>query len=215
MEHIHLQQCESTQSEMLKLDLKSPQQYLISTDIQTMGRGRRNNIWESNSNSLCFSLCLEPHEELTLSSAEISVYIAQYYNLKVKWPNDLLNYQGEKCGGILIQKVRDYLIVGIGLNLYPSDLQEYSIKPGFIFKKGDLTSAKEEAFKLASYIYTHRTKSIVPPWESRCIHMNKNVTITEDSNIYKGKFIGLGNFGEALLEKDQKVLKIFNGSLRF
>jgi BirA family biotin operon repressor/biotin-[acetyl-CoA-carboxylase] ligase len=215
MKHIHLEQCHSTQDSLIELNLETFERYLISTDEQNAGRGRRDNYWESNEHSLCFSMTLLPHQELTLSSAELSIIVANYYGLFVKWPNDLINSNGKKCGGILIQKVHNFLIVGIGLNLYPSKLQNYAIESGPIFETPKVFSYSEESHKLATYIHNKRLRNVHNQWENRCVHLNKKVSIVEDGSSIQGRFIGIGKFGEALIETPKETLHIYNGSLRF
>jgi BirA family biotin operon repressor/biotin-[acetyl-CoA-carboxylase] ligase len=215
MKHIHLEQCHSTQDSLLEVNLDFFERYLISTNHQTRGRGRRDNQWEANESSLCFSMTLLPHKELTLTSAELSIIIAEFYDLKVKWPNDLINKKGEKCGGILIQKVHGFLIVGIGLNLYPSEFKKYDYKPGSIFEKPSSFSHQEESHKLANYIYKSRVLNVHKRWEKRCTHLDKKVSIIESDTVVTGLFIGIGKFGEALIKTNKKTLQIYNGSLRF
>jgi len=227
MNHIHLEACESTQDYLLELEKNDMQNYLISTDHQKGGRGRRENKWISSDKSLCLSFTLNPAEVLTLTSAELSVIVVEYFkhfyeiDLFVKWPNDILNSKDEKCGGILIQKVSSKLIVGIGLNFSPYKFEHFQIKAGTIFEKEIGLNNKEESLKFYDFVSKNRKNKIEirSNWESYCSHLNKTVSITEDSNSISGEFLGLGEFGEACLrvheENQFRIHKAFNGSLRF
>lgn len=50
--------------------------------------------------------------------------IAPDIAVKIKWPNDLLSNDGAKLCGILLERIENTIVVGIGLNLvwHPQDL---------------------------------------------------------------------------------------------
>lgn len=218
MKHIHLKTCQSTQEELINLEKVTGEKYLISTDSQTSGRGRRENKWESDLNSLCFSMTLIPNDELTLTAAEIGVLIAEFFDkkLKLKWPNDILNNRLEKCGGILINKIKDELIIGIGLNINPSEFQDFDIKAGSINLTD--TSFKHETLshQIATYIHNNRLtpKQTINKWISLCAHIDIQVSITEDDKLTFGKFVGIGKYGEALISVNNETQSFYNGTLR-
>jgi len=131
-----------SQIQILQIDeVNSTQQYLtdlirsnklqtsslILTKKQLSGIGSRNNSWETNQGDLIFSLALEKNrlpEDLPLQSA--SIYFAQIMlqslkeftnsDIFVKWPNDIY-LDKKKVGGIITSLIKNYLIVGIGINL--------------------------------------------------------------------------------------------------
>lgn len=217
--HIHVSECDSTQ-DILKEQLTAHPigaQFLVSCETQLKGRGRGENSWSSLPASLCFSFNLRPHPELSYTALEVSVLIARYFeakgiNLKLKWPNDLWDATGKKCGGILIQGSGQNLMAGIGLNLHSNNPEFGSIYPSDQqFDKRRLSQ------DLADFILHHRYKevdSLREDWLKRCGHNQQNVRVTEGSESYEGKFIGLGVYGECLIETADSVHRIFNGSLR-
>jgi BirA family transcriptional regulator, biotin operon repressor / biotin---[acetyl-CoA-carboxylase] ligase len=104
---------------------------IIVAEEQTMGRGQRENKWESQSGmNLTFSFILYPEilavEEQFMISKFVSLSIADLIskyksNVRIKWPNDI--YVGrKKIGGILIENTIkgskiSSSIIGIGLNI--------------------------------------------------------------------------------------------------
>jgi BirA family biotin operon repressor/biotin-[acetyl-CoA-carboxylase] ligase len=111
----------------------------ITADEQTAGRGRRGNVWRSESGNLYASLLLTealPGAHLPelcfvvalgVRDAIASVAPALAARLKLKWPNDLL-LDGAKLAGILIEaetvRERSAVVAGIGVNCahHPSGL---------------------------------------------------------------------------------------------
>jgi BirA family biotin operon repressor/biotin-[acetyl-CoA-carboxylase] ligase len=106
---------------------------VVSTYVQTAGRGQRGNTWESQPNkNLSFSVLLRPNNIIARQQFYISeaVSIAIVNTLRryitnaevaIKWPNDI--YVGDmKICGILIENTLSgcniaQSIVGVGLNI--------------------------------------------------------------------------------------------------
>ena len=147
---IHLSEVDSTNNyaRTLLRDTMPIEGTVITTDVQTSGRGQRSNSWSSEPNlNLTCSYILRPaflaaKDQFMLSAAvALSVldlirdFIPQN-EVKIKWPNDILVGE-KKIAGILIENsVRgmrlDNGIVGIGLNVnqteFDSSLNATSIK---------------------------------------------------------------------------------------
>lgn len=108
---------------------------LIVTHSQTGGRGQFGNSWEAEAGkNLTFSLVIHPHflpteKQFYLSKiTSLAVFgaLTEYlpssqYDIKIKWPNDVL-VNGQKIAGILIENVlqQGYLqssVIGVGINV--------------------------------------------------------------------------------------------------
>jgi biotin-(acetyl-CoA carboxylase) ligase len=145
------------------------------------------------------------------------VIVAKFFeikakNLKLKWPNDLWDEHGKKCGGILVQGTQNQFLAGIGINLYADDAEFGGVfKETFIVKKDKL--ARELGEFIISNRY-HSTEDLRRDWLLRCGHLNQLVRVSEAGEIYEGVFQGLGEHGEALVCSDSKINHIFNGTLR-
>lgn len=226
MKHIHLASCDSTQTYLKELISSGVAgDYLVSCDVQENGIGQRSNTWDSYKNSLCFSFTAKENEILNLTSLEMGVLICSFFkttfntNLKLKWPNDIMNTEGEKVGGIIINKSGDQMpIVGIGLNIAGDNGEinkDYDIKAGFIFKSFNHYSKEDLSHLIFNFIHTHRLKaqSTVEKWNSYCMHLNQSVTIIDDDKV-QGTFIGIGEYGQAIIKNKINTLEFYNGSLR-
>lgn len=219
IKQIHLNQCNSTQ-DILKEQLTKEglEHLLVSCEHQVQGRGRGSNEWVDMPGSLCFSMSLHGHKVLSFTAIEISLLVAKFFATKkkylgLKWPNDLWNEAGLKCGGVLVQNTGSQMLAGIGLNLF-SDHPEF----GGIYEEPFEFDKKEWSQEIAEYILENRyqdTEKLKKDWEKRCVHFHKKVLITENGNRFEGAFYGLGEHGEALLNDVQEGIQhIYNGTLR-
>ncbi|POM26913.1 Bifunctional ligase/repressor BirA [Actinomadura rubteroloni] len=118
-----------------------PEGSVLVTEAQTAGRGRLGRVWTAPPRSgLTFSLLVRPDVPVTrLSWAPLLTGVAvaaavrrvtavgeredrfrsggdTAVDARLKWPNDVL-VGDRKLAGILVEKVGDALIVGIGLNV--------------------------------------------------------------------------------------------------
>jgi biotin-[acetyl-CoA-carboxylase] ligase BirA-like protein len=219
IKHVHVIECDSTQ-DLVKEQLNNHPGFdhiLVSCENQISGRGRGENKWTAMPGTLCLSLSIKPHVEMSYTALEISVLVAKFFenkgkHLKLKWPNDLWDESLKKCGGILVQGNQQGLIAGIGLNLFSAS-SEFGAVYGSAFEM----DKKEWSLELASFIVKNRflsTENLRRDWLARCGHLNQMVKVTEGSDIYEGIFQGIGEHGEALVCSDAQTNRIFNGSLR-
>ena len=225
MNHIHLNSIPSTQDYLMD-NFENPKEgILVSTNLQTQGKGQYERAWKQFEGSLAFSFTLAPNPVITLSSLEIPVLIRNYlkekFNIetKFKWPNDLMNTTGEKIGGILINRQGNHdLVIGVGINLWPIEHQtDFLYKAGSLFKTRDEFDPKTLALEIYHYILNNRLGSsqIIKAWNESCIYLNQKVEIKENNISHHGVFQGLGDNGQALLFDGQKQLEIYTGSLFF
>ena len=121
---------------------------LVSTDIQTKGKGQRGNKWISKKGNLFISIFFKIDSNLSLKKiTTINLSILKKIissqitgKIYIKLPNDILIYK-KKVSGILQEIMyknnNKYLIAGIGINIisspniinYPTTyLNKYRIK---------------------------------------------------------------------------------------
>ena len=219
MKHYHFDECDSTQDVLKEQLRKDPlsETILVSCENQLKGRGRGDHEWSAMPGTICFSLSIDAHPVASFTAIEISLLIAKYFetkkrHLRLKWPNDLFTTDGKKAGGILVQSSGNLMLTGAGLNLY-SNNPEF----GGIYESDFAINKNAWSQDIAEYIVTNRyseVNSLKHDWESRCVHMKEFVEIEEAGEINEGIFIGLGEYGEALLESSGKLIRLFNGSLK-
>ncbi len=227
MKHTHLESCPSTQIFLRENLLETNSSFvrqLVSTAKQTHGIGRSDHSWTYFSQSLAFSCTFHCSEFSVAPSLFLGVALARYLKKNgqekvfLKWPNDLYNFELKKCGGIICHAVRQTIIVGIGLNWCPTNMDavEDSFKPGRIFQSHqDFISADYENIPATLYQFlieelNHQT-SILEEWRNYCCHLNQSVTIQNGQQQWTGLFKGITDEGSAII--DDQIINA--GSLIF
>ena len=111
--------------------------FWLRAERQTGGRGRQGRVWESPPGN-CYASTLvrlrptdPPAATLALTVAvalaeAVDVYLSKggAASSVLKWPNDLL-IDGAKLSGILLERIEDAVVIGIGVNVaYHPDLPD-------------------------------------------------------------------------------------------
>lgn len=222
--HKHFDSIGSTQQALIDSVTNNSETNLISARVQSSGFGRKGNKWDQYENSVSFSFKIDVGHLKIKSVIPLSVgvgicnFLNESYNgnqLKLKWPNDILDKSGNKVCGILCKLVDDIAIVGVGINIgcSPSN-NTYQTKKGFITDKElSLNEYKEIPYNLFNYLLSRPIDHDFKLWDSLCFHKDLIVDIVENELTTTGKFIGIGEYGEALLLVNNEIKKVFNGSL--
>lgn len=113
---------------------------VISTRMQSNGKGQDRNSWESEPNcNLTFSLIIKPKELKAENQFAITIAaslgILDFLNenkisSRIKWPNDILHGR-KKIAGILIEntiigELIQHSVIGIGLNINQANFKQLS-----------------------------------------------------------------------------------------
>ncbi len=201
---------------------------LISCSEQTGGIGRKGNSWDTYPNSLAMSFTLKPNMRPTLTPIEVGLMTVKFFfkkfnkELYLKWPNDILTVDGKKCGGILCQYVdEETVIVGLGINLGKRiQTKDHSYKHGLGNVDDSLILSEEDQERIAKELYSDILKNryfsnieLIEDFRNYCHHINKDVFIYENEKDYVGKFTGIGENGEALVEINGKIKMFLSSSL--
>ena len=140
MKFLKFNEIDSTNNYM-KENISSFANYdIVSSKVQTSGRGRRGNTWLSSEGMALFSFLLKPEKELSIIEATKLPLLAGISTLSAlkkindgaysfKWTNDVFLNSKKLCG-ILIERVKDNFIVGIGINVankIPEDIKNIAI----------------------------------------------------------------------------------------
>lgn len=110
---------------------------IVVADRQTAGRGRQGRRWESPAGmNLLFSIVMRPHLAPQLAPRAVlglAAVMAEVLGVWLKWPNDLVDLDGRKLGGVLAEMesagewVR-HIVLGVGINVnqerFPEHLPE-------------------------------------------------------------------------------------------
>jgi len=104
---------------------------LVWARQQTHGRGRMGRTWHSPPGGVYFSVGWPLGSEGPVKGALpllVGLSLAEALNthhglpVQLKWPNDLV-VNGAKLGGILVEKQRSVLVVGVGINASAAAVQ--------------------------------------------------------------------------------------------
>ncbi|HLT53117.1 MAG TPA: biotin--[acetyl-CoA-carboxylase] ligase, partial [Flavobacteriaceae bacterium] len=131
---------------------------IVSTQLQTQGRGQRGTIWESqDSKNLMFSVyksmsfvefsnafCISMVTALSLVKT-----LKQFGVPKpmIKWPNDILSENKKVCGilieNIVTQNTLKATIIGIGLNVNQTEFPNLPQASSMLLQTGKVFSQDE------------------------------------------------------------------------
>lgn len=187
----------------------------LRAERQTRGRGRQGRAWASPPGNLYASTLVRlravdpPPASLGLLAAVALEEAARVYlpgdGLLLKWPNDLL-LDGAKLSGVLLERVGDAVVVGIGVNLaqHP-DLPDRPVTSlaahGVDVAPADFAETLAEGF--ARWVGTWRGQGLPPVrarWLERAHPAGTALTVRlPDGGDEQGLFAGLDADGALLL----------------
>ena len=164
-----LEEIDSTNEYAKKIAKNNKTGTVVTSNLQTSGKGRRGRGFVSEYGGLYFSIILKPNVSidkipfLTQLSA-CSVYKAMEelkISTKIKWPNDIILNDKKLCGILCEMSCEmdyvSYVVAGIGINIanveFDKDLQKIATtleKEGYYINKLDLFW---EILKYFDYFY--------------------------------------------------------------
>ena len=201
---------------------------------QTAGRGSRGRTWTAMPGNLNLSVLLRPRTpaaEINLFpllagvavADAVSAFLPDNATPVLKWPNDVL-LGGGKLAGILIDAEArasrlDWLVIGIGINL-----QHAPEIPGrrttTLSAHGGETTPQAIADVLldALGLWLERSREaghavILAEWQRRAHPPGTELTVQRDSNALTGRFAGLSEHGELLLEVENRIERLRTGEI--
>jgi BirA family transcriptional regulator, biotin operon repressor / biotin---[acetyl-CoA-carboxylase] ligase len=121
---------ESTQTDAKLRIASEPRPFVVMALVQTQGYGKFQRAWASYrgnfSATFAIDMVIEHYEFgkvpmlISLKLCELLSTLCQRDNtFNIKWPNDIM-LNNKKIGGILIEKLDNTFLIGIGLNLKKS-----------------------------------------------------------------------------------------------
>lgn len=165
------------------------------TRIQTAGRGRRGNEWKSPEGAALFSFALREEKYLPIEEYRKLPLVAGAAVLRAlektgageflfKWTNDIY-LNNKKVSGILVEKIEDFFILGIGINVNNSEFGELSHKATSLGKEGGREYIPEEiAMAVIEEFKRMYSKFLMGGWNEILYEINqKNFLYGRDVNI--------------------------------
>ena len=228
----------STNTDLLEKtsNLDSGGRVLIA-DFQTSGRGRFDRKWVADINSaLLMSVSfLADADKVHLGVFASGVAVAScsalhslgFEQVRIKWPNDIVvetpSAGGQaKLAGVLAQsklvRTRASVVVGIGINVHPSNIQDVITERGVI-SLSDLGSPPDRVHLAEVILSNLGDLDFQSPdfWESyRRLSgtIGQDVRVITETGVLEGKALDITEFGSLLLEDyGGSVREVFSGDL--
>ena len=198
----------------------------VLANFQTKGRGRQNRSWEAPKNSSIFiSIVLKPNSEKNLGWIPLLVGLALHKaleaetrkDIKIKWPNDLVlveNSQEFKFAGILVERIKNQVIVGVGIN-FDQEKEELPVSNASSLKQILQSSMTKESV-IAAFLTelsarwleennatTWPTPSLVRDYKTNCITLNKKITAQlPGGEVINAQAVDISQTGELVVKTD-------------
>jgi BirA family biotin operon repressor/biotin-[acetyl-CoA-carboxylase] ligase len=129
--------------------VKEGKEGIVVAETQSQGRGRYGRKWLSPIGGLYFSFVIKKSKITDFLSEIISLSLIETMksfgikNCKIKFPNDII-IRGNKICGILIEKIDDFYIAGVGINVKKSKQLEENL----YMCMEEITGKKYEIFEV-------------------------------------------------------------------
>lgn len=214
---------DSTNAEALRLiDAGQAAPFLVLSERQTAGRGRRGRKWVSPfAQNLYYSLVLRIDGGMRqLEGLSLVVGLAVMRALRdvgvhgsgLKWPNDVL-VGSKKVAGILLELVGDpadvcHVVLGIGINANMQSAEEVDqqwtsiqLETGRSVDRNHLVAHLSQA--LQAYLERHRDSGfsvIRDEWEQNHLWQGKAVSLIAGVNKVDGIVLGIDDQGALRLD---------------
>ena len=209
-----------------------PEGVVVIADCQKKGKGRLNRVWQSPpGKNLYTSIILRPSitshlaPQLTLTAGvAVAELLSQYCpgTVMLKWPNDVQINMRKVCGILTEMRIKrgkiDFIIVGLGINInmkkeeFQEEFRESSTSLNE--ETGNRISRTDIAVKLyrifEKWYETYLDKGFPPvreAWLGYSGILNKNITVHYKKDLYKGRVIGIDEYGALLLFDEKNETK--------
>lgn len=206
---------------------------LVSSEIQSQGRGQQQRAWASPQGNIYMSCLLQTQRPLDGRLAlEIALNILQMPSLQgleqlqVKWPNDLYSTQG-KWGGILVEPLdAQRAVIGVGINLHafsPEQLRDQSIdqQVSSLSQLGlnplnriVLLSELYQAIQQAGHWFNHGSTHLAQRFNHYAAFIHQPVSLEQSQQTLYGTFHGINDDGCLNIETANGMQACYHGRLR-
>ena len=226
-----LQTCSSTNDIAIKNAKKGlPEGSSYLSYLQTNGRGRNNNKWESMMGNLFLSTILRPsinkvkwHQLsliIGLSILETLINLGiDKSKIELKWPNDVL-VQKNKISGVLLESFDNFVVAGIGLNILKTPQNETKWNSTKLYdhtnKDFSLKYIAKELLKIIFknyYIWEDKGFNFFQKKLNKSIYNINNkivIKLNSQSSDISGIFLGLGDNGSLKIKVGNEFLEYYS-----
>ncbi len=210
---------------------------VVHTDNQTQGKGQRGALWTSKiGQNITVSVILKPQflgldrtfylskiSALAIYDVLTDILSNSQYDIKIKWPNDIL-VNSRKIAGVLIENnfsahAIQYSVIGVGLNVNQDEFGDFertatSIKllldRDFDRKKAlELLCQKLEKWYLK--LKEQKFELIDEMYLGYLFGINQSLSFENmDKTVFEGKIIGVNKEGKLRIELLSLQVKEFD-----
>ena len=208
----HLAEVGSTNDWLLARADALPDGHWVIADRQTAGRGRRGRVWNDGAGNLMGSVLVKATgqvQQLSFVAAlalhdALSALTGQPARFALKWPNDVL-LDGTKCSGILLERVGEALVIGMGINL--AHHPEGTERPATSLVAAGLGGPTPVALlhELPPAFEPWAAPAFAPiraAWTARAAGVSARIVARLGSESPEGIFTGLAGDGALLMQLD-------------
>ena len=223
MKFLKFNEIDSTNNYM-KENIYSFENYdIVSAKIQTSGRGRRGNVWLSPEGMALFSFLLKPEKEFSIIEATKLPLLAGISTLTAlkkikdgaysfKWTNDVF-FNSKKLCGILIERVKDDFVIGIGINVankIPEDIKNIAISMESDYDIEKLILKVVEEFSIYYKKFSEgKWQEIIEEINSYNFLKNKKIRVHIGDKVFEGIARNIVEDGRIEIEMDGEI-KLFS-----
>ncbi len=223
----------STNSEVkASLETEAFTNLLLTSKIQTAGRGRLGRSFHSPKGGIYFSYgwrVQDSHFDPGLITMAVALAfkqaVAKYTDrdFQIKWVNDIL-YKGKKVAGILTEATTsletghiESIIIGIGINLikeedFPEDLDKITAA---VFDESlpetfNVNELIANSLKNFLYFVGDGKAEIIPLYKESCYTLGKVVRYLKDGEEKEGLAVDIDEHGALIIEDANKQRDVLN-----
>lgn len=203
---------------------------IVITEQQTSGRGRLGRVWHDTPGaSLAMSFVLDAgaaREALPLVAGLAACSACEGVvgaGVRLRWPNDVVEATaGKKLAGVLIERDRDLVVVGIGINVrqrasdWPIELRDVSCS---LAQLGAEVSAIDVAAALTRSLVSWLSASaseVVSAWLERDTLIGTRRAFVHDGETIRGEVISIDPLGSIVVRlpsSEERALPALTTSL--
>ncbi len=199
----------------------------VIADLQVKGRGRYGHVWySSQKDGLYFSIFKKNiNTNLLPIITGVSLYntIKRIYNITsfIKWPNDIyiMFDKPRKIAGILVERIKDSTIIGIGVNLnqeeFPQDILNAvslrTVSCKYISKQEFLLNFFDAFYKDLDFYFKHGFDAFYRIVNENLLYKDK--LITANNGKVQGILKGVDMNGSIVVEKGDELLILNAGEI--
>jgi BirA family biotin operon repressor/biotin-[acetyl-CoA-carboxylase] ligase len=179
-------------------------------DEQTAGRGRFGRAWLSPAGGLYATFIVARHPAIQLvGGVAVLRALARFgVDARLKWPNDLV-IDGRKLAGILVERVGDVALIGIGVNLEEAPLETAtSLRDvGRTARRGEMIVAMWEEMSSAA-----TSEDVLTTYRERLTTLGRPVVVAlEGGEMVQGNAVDVDAEGRLLVETALGIRVITSG----